>query len=189
MAVIKLNESHADILKKSFEHDKFMGNSISPQENNLYYLRFCQRFLFNLNSFHSYGYVENDEVKSLVGYYESDEEPAWYYLMGRSNGDQALLQKVLDKVLEVNENNGRCKFYSLVNCNHSKLLRKLYWSKYNSERYDFYDECFIPAKHKSIYTNHWELLFNRTLMEYDTVIRCNFLKQEYRNPIPLGGNL
>lgn len=189
MNIVKLDPSHTNLVKDIFSHKKYMGVEISSKENELYYLRFCQRYLTNLNSFHGYAYIEDNKILSLIGFYESDDEPAWYYLIGRSLGNNIYLQKVLDEVIKINENNGRCKWYSLVNARHSKLLRKTYWSKYNTERYDYFDECFIPAKHKSIYTNHWELLYNRGLMEYDTVVRCNFLKQKYRNPIPKGANL
>lgn len=166
-----------------------MGVDVSQQYNEMLYDRFCNTYTFGLTNFHSYGYLENNQIKALISFYESDEDPAWYYTLYRSMGDNNLLRLVLDKVIEHNENNGRLKFYTLTHADHTRLLRRFHWSKYNNERYGYFDECFIPSKHKSIYTNHWELLFKRSLLPNDSIVRCNFLKQEYRTKIPLGGNL
>lgn len=189
MSVIKLNKSHASIIKNLFSHNTYMGIPVSKEYNDMLYYRFCDAYISNLNNFHSYGFEDNGEIKSLIGFYESDEEPAWYYTLYRSNGNSNTIRKVLDKVIEHNENNNRLKFYSLVPKKHLNIVRKFSLSKYNRERYDSFDECLIPAKHKSIYTNHWELLFKRSLINEDTVVRCSFLKQKYRKILPIGGNL
>lgn len=189
MSVIKLDRSHLEATKSLFTHNKYMGLEVTQEFNEILYDRFCNTYLFGLSNFHSYGYVENDEVKALITFYESDEEPAWYYTLYRSSGDNSLLREVLDTAIKHNEDRGRLKFYTLVHSNHSKLLRRFHWSKYNNERYGYFDECIVPAKHKSMYVNHWELLFKNTLMPEDSIVRCNFLKQEYRTTLPLGGNL
>ena len=198
MPVVKLSSEHIEQVKPLFYIKKFMGTSTLGKSvtkenpgNKLLYDIFCSNYLSDLDNFHAYGYVDEDdsEVKSLISFYESVEEPAWYYTVYRSSGDNELLRPVLDKVIEHNEANGRLKFYTLANQRHSRLLRRFHWSKYNDERYGYFDEYFVPAKQKCYYTNAWELLFKRYLSSEDCVVRCNYLKQEYRTSLPQGGNL
>ena len=189
MPVIKLDQSHKEAIKQLFNYKTYMGNQVSQEFNEMLYDRFYNTYLFGLNSFHCYGYEDSGEIKAIITFYESDEEPAWYDTLYVSLGDTNLLREVLDTVIKHNENKGRLKFYTLINANNSQLLRSSHWSKYNDERYDYFDECIVPAKNKSLYVNHWELLFKNTLLPEDTIVRCNFLKQEYRTTLPLGGNL
>jgi len=191
MPVVLLNSSHAAAVKQLFQHDKYMGVEL-PADSNLNqvtYDIFCDTYLTGLSDFHAYGYEVDGEIKSLISFYESHEEPAWYYTLYRSSGDNSLLREVLDYVIKYNEDNSRFKFYTLVHSNHSKLLRRFHWSKLNDERYDYIDELTVPSRCKCIYTNYWELLFKKTLLPEDSTVRCNFLKQQYRTHIPVGGNL
>ena len=157
--------------------------------NKLTYDIFCSNYLSDLQNFHAYGYVEDDTVKSLISFYESIEEPAWYYTVYRSSGNNELLRSVLDEVIKHNEDRHRLKFYTLVNQKHSRLLRRFHWSKYNDERYGYFDEYIVPIKNKCYYTNAWELLYKRMLLPEDSIVRCNYLKQEYRTILPVGGNI
>jgi hypothetical protein len=197
MSVVKLDQSHADAVRYTFQSPKYMGVDVNSPAfkiddvgiNKLTYDIFCSNYLSGLNNFHAYGYLEDENVKALISFYESDEEPAWYYTIYRSTGDNNLLRDVLDRVIAHNEERNRLKFYTLVHASHSKLLRRFHWSKYNDERYDYIDEFMVPAKSKCFYTNHWELLYKRLLLPEDSVVRCNFLKKEYRTTLPIGGNL
>lgn len=207
MSVVKLNSSHKAAARALFNNEKYMGKVIeetpeftmgtlknSPatateQFNNRLYNVFCSNYLSGLNNFHAFGWVEDDEVKACITFYESTEEPAWYYTLYRSTGDNQKLKAVLDEVIKYNESNGRLKFYTLVHKRHSKLLRRFHWSSYNNERYGYFDEFVVPAKTKCFYANHWELLFKRFLVPEDSVVRCNYLKQEYRTELPIGGNI
>jgi len=207
MSVVKLNSSHKAAVRGLFNNEKYMGNVIadtpeftlgtfknipaSPTEqfNTRLYHVFCSNYLSGLNSFHAFGWVENDEVQAAISFYESNEEPAWYYTLYRSLGDNEKLRAVLDEVIKYNESNGRLKFYTLVHKKHSRLLRRFHWSKENDERYGYFDEFVVPAKAKCFYGNHWELLFKRWLVPEDSVVRCNYLKQEYRTELPIGGHI
>ena len=199
MSVVKLNKTHIEAVKNLFTSKKYMGVDVNSNEltggedlefNKLLYDIFCSNYLSGLNNFHAFGYVgEDDEVKALISFYESIEEPAWYYTIYRSSGDNNLLRDVLDAVIEYNELNGRLKFYTLTHVNHTRLLRRFHWSKYNDERYGYFDEFMVPAKNKCFYVNPWELLYKRFLVPEDSIVRCNYLKQEYRTTLPIGGNL
>ena len=143
---------------------------LTSEHKNLVSPAFASIYLSDLNSFHAYGKVVDGELRSYVSYYISDEEPAWY--LTASVGEY---NDVLDYVVEKNELLGRLKFYS--------------FDRYDINRYDYFDEFIVPSKCKCFYTNHWEVMFNRSLISHDTIIRCNYLKQEHRSALPLGGNL
>ena len=199
MSVVKLNKSHIEAVKSLFNGKKYMGKNVDSNEytmgeniefNKLLYDIFCSNYLSDLNNFHAFGYIGDDgNVKALISFYESIEEPAWYYTIYRSSGDNNLLRDVLDAVIKYNESNGRLKFYTLTHANHTRLLRRFHWSKYNDERYGYFDEFMVPAKNKCFYINPWELLYKRFLVPEDSIVRCNYLKQEYRTTLPIGGSL
>jgi hypothetical protein len=108
--------------------------------------------------------------------------------MIRSLNDKNYVRPLLDAAMAFNEVRGRLKFYTLWNANHGKLLRRFAFSPEATLRYDYVDEIIIPAKTKCVYTNYWQILFNRTLLPVDSIVRCTFLKQEYRTT-PVGGNI
>jgi hypothetical protein len=198
MPVVKLNSSHREAVLGLFQNKKYMGLEIKTESygsgmdkfNQATYEIFCNNYLKDLQNFHAYGYIDEDnEVKALISFYESVEEPAWYYTLYRSAGNNNMLREVLDKVIEHNEANGRLKFYTLVHARHSKLLRRFHWSKHNNERYGYFDEFLVPIKSKCFWINAWELLYKRFLLPENSIVRCNFLKQEYRETLPIGGNI
>jgi hypothetical protein len=208
MPVVKLNSSHKAACRGLFKTEKYMGNKINDTPefqvfinkndpnidpatifNNRLYNVFCSNYLSGLSNFHAFGYEIDGEIKASISFYESTEEPAWYYTLYRSTGDNILLKKVLDEVIKYNEENGRFKFYTLVHKKHSKLLRRFHWNKENNERYGYFDEFVVPAKSKCFYGNAWELLFKRFLVPEDSVVRCNYLKQEYRTELHIGGGI
>jgi hypothetical protein len=197
MAVVKLTSRHTEQVLDLFVTKKYMGKDIDDPAfklqdttfNKLTYDMFCANYLTDLKNFHAYGYIEDNTVKSLISFYESVEEPAWYYTMYRSSGNNELLRPVLDEVIKHNEERSRLKFYTLVHQKHSRLLRRFHWSKYNDERYGYFDEYVVPTKNKCYYTNAWELLYKRMLLPEDSIVRCNYLKQEYRTTLPIGGNI
>ena len=160
--IVKLTNSHLTEVSSLFQNTATVD-------------MFCSYYLSNLNNFHAYGYIKNNTCQSLIAFYESDEEPAWYCTLHKNVGNSIYLKQVLDTVIEHNENNNRLKFYTL----HTSSPVQ-YWSKYNKGRYEFTNEVIVPGKSKCVYTNHWELLYNRSLLVDDSLIRCNFLKQKYR---------
>jgi len=77
----------------------------------------------------------------------------------------------------------------MFNATYARVFRKLAFSKLNKERYGAFDEFTVAAKEKCLYTLPWQILFNRTLLPVDTIVRCTFLKQEYRTTLHKGSNL
>lgn len=196
MTIEKLTRTHSAGLKELFISERFMGVSSSTEYfigpevkfNEFAYNVFCDTYLSNLDNFKAFGNVQNEKVTSIIAFYEAIDAPAWYWTQIRSM-DHKSIPNVLDSVIEHNESNGRLKFYSMFNAKYAKSYRRLSFSKSVQERYGFIDECIVPAKTKCFYQDYWQILFNRILVPVDSLVRCTFLKQEYRNNLPTAGNI
>ena len=192
MEILKLNSSHKNSAEYLFYmNDKFMGlkmNYLNDNQRELQYRYFCDSYLSDLTVYHAYGIVEENEVKAYISFYESVEEPSWYFTTFRSDGEVDP-RPLFDMVLKHNEEKGRYKFYSIMNAKHAnkESWRKLFFSEDARTRYDYFDEYLVPAQHKVIYGAHFELLYNRTLPQVDTITRCTFLKKEFRESFPIAG--
>lgn len=174
-------------LKEKDFYDNFQGKS---KINDLYHDHFCYSYLSGLKTYKAVGYLDAD--KNILGFlslYQSPDEPSWYGTQIRSVGGKKIVRDLLDFAMDLNEKDGRFKFYTLWSSDQTRYLRRFAFSSFNNERYDYFDECVIPANHKCFYTNYWHVLFNRTLIPIDVTIRCTFLKQQYRNNIPIGGHI
>ncbi len=193
----KLNNSHCEAMRLAFTEVKYMGTDVTKNhfmENDAKFLEiayngFCDTYLSGLNNYHAYGSVDNGVVTSYVSFYESIETPDWYGTQFRSIHNQGSLQGVLDEVIKHNESNGRLKFFSLFNKKYKKGIRKFMFSEWANERYESVDEYIVPARTRCIYQTPWQVLFNRTLVPIDSLVRCTYLKQQYRNELPIAGNL
>lgn len=187
MKIVKLDSSHSDMVEHLFfENQKYMEEEFkyNYEYRFIHYKQFCDSYLSDLPNHHAYGIIEDDEVKTFISFYESVEEPSWYFTMVRSDGSNGPknTEYLLDKVVEHNENRGRYKFYCAMNKRHTnkRITRKFGFSKYVDERYDFFDEYLVEKHTMPPYNHHYEILFNRSLLPVDFVIRCTFLKQQYR---------
>jgi len=197
MNVVKLTSEHIIGVRYLFEvSTTYMGDpNFLKQEQfnyplNKLYTIFCDTYLSDLNNFCAFGAVDNEGiVHALMSFYISDDESSWFFTIGRSLGNNFLLKDILDEVMKYNENMGRLKFYTCMNLEKAHLMRRLGFSKEARERYDYFDEYTVDAKHKPFYLLHWEILFKRMLIPVKTVVRCTFLKREYRTVLPIGGNI
>lgn len=199
--IIKLTSEHYEAVKPLFYNSrKYMGvvnpdgyfesEDVDLSFNEKLHDIFCNQYLSDLKSFHAFGLVdENNNVLSFSTFHESHDEPCWFYTMYRGSGDHNHAVEILDKMIEHNESNGRLRYYTLVNAKHAKLLRRFSYSEYNNERYDYFDEIFVPKDTRCIYPKFWQILYRRSLIPTDTIIRCSFLKQAFRKEIPLGGSI
>lgn len=193
--IIDLDMSHADAVRHLFYLKNYMGADIkqagfySAEESvTLYHEAFCETYLSGLNNYKSVGYFKDEKCLGAISYYISPDEPSWYGTQIRSIGGRQVVRDLLDAVIQRNEEDGRFKFYTLWSAEHVSALRKFAFNKETNERYDYYDEYYVPAQHKCLYINHWHVLFNRVLLPIDTVVRCTFLKKQYRT-LPKGGNI
>ena len=158
--------------------------------DQIYHAAYTTTYLSGLKSYKSMGlFDDNDQLQALIAFYMTPDEPSWYGTQIRSANNKLYIPPLLDAVIDYNEKQGRLKFYTLWSRRHAKLLRKFAFSEKTNERYDYFDEYMVPAKTKCLYLNHWQVLFNRILLPGDTVVRCTFLKQKYREQLPVGGNI
>jgi hypothetical protein len=196
MKTMKLTSEHKDSIKHLFNSPKFMGvptadrsNEITAEKiSNFYHQIFCQTYLSDSKNYHAFAaFDDTDTVVALIGFYESNEDPSWYWTHVKSSNSTAV-KIVLDAVVEHNENNKRFKFFSMFPLKYDKAYRRLAFSKKTSERYGAFNEFYVKARERCLYTLPWQILYNRVLLPVDTVVRCTYLKPEYRTLVS-GGNL
>lgn len=196
MTVELLTSKHKDSVQKLFMARKYMGVDYNlkpftePEAKymNLAYDNFCDTYLSDLNNYKAFGFIQDAEIKSYISFYESIESPEWYWTQVRSI-DKTTVSLVLDQVAKYNELNGRLKFYSMFNSKYRRSYRKFAFSDEMNLRYDYFDEFIIPEKTKCLFNLPWQILFNRTLVPVESIVRCTFLKQEFRSSLPILGNL
>lgn len=199
MKIVKLGYEHAENIKSLFGYDRFMGVNTSKnyfvnsdvEFSDLYFRAFVSAYLKGLNNFHAYGAQDdNGTFVGILAFYESIDDASWYWNTLRTQGNNKdAIRLLLDAVIEHNEVNGRYKFYSMFPKVYAPVYRRLAFSKVANERYDYFDEFYVPAKHRCLFTLPWQILYNRTLVPVDTIIRCTFLKQKYRMKIYNAGRL
>jgi hypothetical protein len=198
MKIVKLNSSHILDVRRLFEKKKYMGAMVhsnyfvaTDQDYVEYYhTAFSDTYLADLSSYHAYGAIDEEGIfQGLIGFYESSDDPSWYGTHIKNSGDKKVAQLLLDTAIKHNEDQGRLKFYTLWSSKHAKLLRRFTFSEWANERYDYFDEYTVPSKHQCKYNLHWQILYNRTLIPIDTVVRCTFLKNKYRSEWPNAGRL
>ena len=124
----------------------------------------------------------------MIASYESFDNAEWYGTLMRSN-NRVAFKECLDFTLAHYELRQKYKFYTAFNAGWVNSYRRFSFSEYNKERYDYVDEFIVPARTKCIYSMPWQILFNRTLMPVDSIVRCSYLKPKYRFSLPVGGNI
>lgn len=196
MSIVKLTQDHIESVKHLFfKTHKYMGTlnfeNEDPNFQTRLYEIFCDTHLSDLKNYHAFGFynTKTNKVDALISFYESVNEPSWYLTSGRSTGNNLLFKDILDTIMDYNEANGRLKFFTVMNLRQARLMRKLGFSSRNVERYDYFDEYTVKPQEKTFYSDHWEILFRRRLLPVETVVRCTFLKKEYRTNLPNGGNI
>lgn len=199
MKVVKLSKEHIEDIKSLFMIPKFMSvdttNNYFVDKNvefsDFYHKTFAETYMSNLTQYHAYGIQNNDnKFSALLGFYESVDDASWYWNTVRTLGNNKNEIKILlDTVLNHNEKNGRFKFYSMFPLKYRNIYRRLAFSDSAKERYDYFDEYCVDSRHQCKFNLAWQILFTRTLLPVDTIVRCTFLKQKYREQLYNGGNL
>lgn len=199
MKIIKLTDSHVDGLRPLFNQHKFMSVSantnyfVGPdvEFSDLYFKIFVSSYLSGLKNYHAYGAQDdNGNFVGALAFYESIDDASWYWNSIRTLGNNKdAIRLLLDAAIEHNEANGRYKFYSMFPKIYASVYRRLAFSKIANERYDYFDEYYVPAKHQCLFTLSWQILYTRTLLPVDTIVRCTFLKQKYRSTVFDAGRL
>lgn len=193
-----LDQGDIEKTRDLFYLPNYMGVNVNNEKTffqsekyvDLYHENFHCSYLSGLTNYKAIGHFDSTgEITAFLSFYQSIDEPSWYGTQIRSKANKHVVRDLLDYAMELNEADGRLKFYTLWSASQAKSLRRFAFSDKNNERYDYFDEHLVPAKHRCFYTSHWHILFNRILLPLDTVVRCTFLKQKYRLQLPLGGNI
>jgi hypothetical protein len=167
-------------------HSKIDGlDKLIPNETKREF--FSSYYLSELDNLRTYGYFVDDTVQVIISCYKSIMDTSWYLTHTFYNNID-LVPELLSYIINMFEGEGIYKFYNLVPKD-SNAIDKLQWKLIDLERYIQVDECLLPAKTKSFHTSYWMILQERMLLDNDYIIRCNFLKPEYRSQLPLGGNI
>jgi hypothetical protein len=148
---------------------------------------FSDTYLSRLHNYKAYASID-DGITSIVGFYESVDYPEWFvtYMMYENQNHLSL---VVDDAIDYNERKGKLRFFSLVDEKYRNDYNSIILSNKQQERYGWFDDFVVKSKNKCIHIVPWQALYFRTLVNGDTIVRCNFLKQEYRKDIPNGGNI
>lgn len=197
MNIIRLNYKHKEAVQDLFSlsNSRYMGSgefiNQNPNWHNRMFEIFCDTYLSDLDHYHAFGAFDEttNRIEAFISFYEDINEPSWFLTSGRSFGNNFLLKDILDVIMEYNESKGRLKFFTVANRRQMRLMRKLGFSERAQERYDYFDEYIINPREKPFYNDHWEILYRRRLLLVETVVRCTFLKKEYRTILPNGGNI
>lgn len=199
MNIVKLDTTHIPLIQHLFNGPKFMGVDVDKnyfvgknyQFSTFYYEAFIETYISGLKNYHAFGAMDQDgNINTVLGFYQSQDDSSWYWNQVRSSGhNRKEIQSTLDEVIKFNEADGRLKFYSMFPLEYRNLYRRLAFSQFNAERYDYFDEYYVPLKHSVRFTLHWQILYNRTLVPTDTIVRCTFLKQKYRDDLYNAGRL
>ena len=160
MNIIELDSTHKNLIIPLFYSKNYMGVDI----NSTYFVdtdnttveevfrsTFVDTYLSGLTNYKALALVDGNNIKSLISFYISPDEPSWYGTMIRSLKDKNYVRPLLDAAMAYNEERGRLKFYTLWSSNHAKLLRRFAFSDKANERYDYVDELYVPAKTKCFY--------------------------------------
>lgn len=196
MKIIKLTHDHIHSIRGLFDATKFMGVNHSSFQNltgnfpDFLHESFSSTYLSGLTYFHAYGAIDDAGIiHATIGFYESIDDPSWYWTHVRNNGNPKLIKLILDEVIKHNEARGRLKFYTMFPSKYITVYRRLAFSSYNSERYESVDECIVPARTQCAYTLPWQILYSRSMSPVETVVRCTILKKQYRTVLPIAGCL
>ena len=156
-----------------------------PDDNQRQF--FASMYIMELQNYRAYGYFVEDTCLAIISCYKSTYDASWY-LTHIFYKDITIVPELLSYCIKMFENEGIYKFYNLVPLNYN-TFDKLHWKPSDLERYIQVDECKLLAKTKSFYNHYNFILQERILLSDDYIVRCNFLKPEYRTNIPLGGNI
>lgn len=194
MPVIKLNSDHNEQVFTNIVNSKFNIKSriINDCNSKLYSDKFIQNFLTNLTNFSGYGFLDSstNRILSIIGYHKNNYDSSWYLTDFTICGNGVMpFRHLIDSVTNINEQEGRFKFYLLIPTLDIKLVTKTLLGEKIKNEYDFFDEYYVPAKHKVKYMLAWHILYDTTLLPIDTIVRCYFKKNTHRGNLYNAGRL
>lgn len=188
-----LDYKHVDSVKHLFyDNAKFMsskeafrehGNRTEEKVRKFHYDYFCDYYLNGNGDGYAIGFVQDNRVEAFMTYQADKEEPSWFLTLIRASGKgEQHLPLCLDFAVRHHESEKRLKFYSCMNARYAAkpTMRKLLFSEDVNKRYDYFDEYITKAHEKCAHPKHFKLLYQHFTYPVDTVVRCTYMKREYR---------
>lgn len=171
LTTIKLTSEHTNQVSELF------GSDMLGRHN---YGIFCSYYLTNLEKFHGWGTFNDNKLISAIGYYDSIDDAAGY--LTHQCGEFKYIGVTLDSVAAQLEAVGKYKIYSRLYSDDVSVWDECLSDSFKS-RYITVTEYTVRTKEPCIYTFPWHVLYMRTLWSRDTVVKCSFLKEEYREKV------
>lgn len=161
--------SHLFNKENAFSYTPEMQYDIA-QENfvNLEHEVFATNYLGQLKNWHSF---INNKKTSAVVCYQSEDEPSWYITNIYGTED---INQLISEAAAYNETCNLYKFYIVI------PEQNLHNFKLELSNYDYFNEIFVKEKSRCYYTTFWQVLYKRTMPDKNTIVRCYYLKKEFR---------
>jgi hypothetical protein len=143
---------------------------------------FTNRYLKISLGFTAFGtFDKNGQLLNILCTYDSIEEASWYWLgVFSSHKDPQSIKICTSRVLDIKESKEYYKYFSLIPTTRLHIARRFYYSDEVLSRYDFFDEYTILKNTQTPFLAHWMLLQQQIVFPIDMVVRCSFLRQQYR---------
>lgn len=177
---MKLTLAHSDNIKNLFTSSDSLDNQLdiaSPGFINVSHEIFQTNYLGQLNNWHSFA---DENLTTAIVCYQSQDEASWYLTHKVGNGD---ITHLISEAIEYNQNCNLFKFYMIIPTTNLDTF------SLGINEYDYFDEMIVPKKTRCYYSTIWQLLYQRVLPTEDTIVRCYYLKKEYRKTINIAGTL
>lgn len=178
MSIVKLN-SHT--LPDQIRHLFHTPQSLSD---------FCSYYLTDSRAYHAFASLQNNRVESVISMCQSYEDPCWFitgcYNVFGNPYNVADTRDLISGAILYNEQQQLYKFFVTLPTNQE--TRRPTETLPVPVNYDYFDEMVVPKQGKVFFNKYWFALFNRTLPTEDVLVRCYYLKQEYRGLPMIGGS-
>ena len=139
--------------------------------------QFTEMFLSGLSSWRCYGNIDNNTIVSMICIYVSKDSPEFFILSDYGTD----LLPIINFIAEELEPRGYIRFVRRQDCDQEDHFQI-------DDRYEYATDYIVPAKTKCLFSKHWYILYDSTLVEKDTAVKTAVLKKEYR-VCPRVGNI
>jgi hypothetical protein len=177
---MKLTLDHSSKIKNLFNKTDEVSSPFDIKAvgfSNVEHEIFHNNYLGQLKNWHSFA---DDQVSTAIVFYQSEDEASWYITDTFGSGD---MQSLISEAIEFNQKYNLFKFYLTIPVDTAESF------SLNNHEYDYFDEMIVQKKTRCHFSTIWQLLYHRTLPTNDTLVRCYYLKREYRKTINIGGSL
>lgn len=185
---MKLTIDHIDEIEELFKQKNcyrylpdYNPNLNSDVDSEKFYNFEHQIFVKNyLGQLKNWSSFANKTKTSGIVCFQSEDEPSWY-ITDIYGVDE--IKSIILEAIEYHENLNLYKFYLVLPF---ELINEF---SLELSYYDYFDEIVVEEKTKCFFTTFWQILYKRILPSKKSIVRCYFMKKEFRKNIPLMSNI